>query len=41
VASAKYHADTGELQIVSPASGFGIAHMLAGAAKGKVGSVSL
>ena len=29
VASAKYHADTGELQVVSPASGFGIAHKLA------------
>ena len=29
VASAKYHADTGELQVVSPASGLGMAHMLA------------
>src|ERR1700694_2556348 len=40
VASAKYHADTGELHDVSPASGLGIAQMLA-VTKGYVGTVSL
>ena len=39
-ASAKYQADTGELQVVSPASGLGIAQMLA-VTNGKVGTVSL
>src|SRR6202022_4577786 len=40
VASAKYHADTGELHDVSPASGLGIAQMLAGT-RGGAGGGSL
>src|ERR1700730_7610852 len=40
VASAKYHADTGELHDVSPASGLGIAQMVA-VTKGEGGTVAL
>src|SRR6202171_3323064 len=40
VASAKYHADTGELHDVSPASGLGIAQMV-GVTKGEGGTMSL
>src|ERR1700737_4101376 len=39
VASAKYQADTGELQVVSPANGLGIAQRFA-VTKGEVGDVS-